>query len=217
MRIVKAGYEILTPISEKGEKELRFIEKCGRTAYKSEDKITDGSAEKFVAMLIKRGHESVLEHSILTVKFVCDRGISHELVRHRLCGFTQESTRYCNYGNGRFGGELTFIAPTFLKGKSLDDVRDMIDEITVMAALSEKSYLRLLQNGASPEEARAVLPNCLKTEIVVTANYRQWRNILKLRTAKDAHPQMRELMIPLLKELREKIAVVFDDIDVGEE
>lgn len=209
MKIIKSSYEILTPIPEGGKSELQFIEKCGRTAYKSEDKITDDSAERFVKNLIKRGHESVLEHSMLTVKFICDRGISHELVRHRLCSFTQESTRYCNYSNDKFGNELTFIEPCYFVPRT-----SMYDTWLYSCMDCEEKYLAMLQGGAKPEEARSILPNSLKTEIIVTANYREWRNIFKLRTAKAAHPQMRELMIPLLKELQKKIPVIFDDIEV---
>ena len=211
VRIVKPSYEILTPISEGGKAELQFIERCGRTAYKSEDKITDGSAERFVASIIKRGHESVLEHSMLTVKFICDRGVSHELVRHRLCSFTQESQRYCNYSGDKFGNELTFIEPCFFEEDEHKKACWWCDMRKV-----QDTYLRLLEYYASPEEARAVLPNSVKTEIVVTANYREWRNIFKLRCDKAAHPSMRELMIPLLKELQSKIPVIFDDIEVKE-
>lgn len=211
MKIIKPSYEILTPISEGGIDELKFIEKCGRTAYKSENKITDGSAEKFVAGIIKRGHESVLEHSMLTVKFICDRGVSHELVRHRLCSFTQESTRYCNYSNDKFGNELTFIKPFFL-----DENEYSYEAWEESCKTAENYYIAMLDNDCKPEEARSVLPNSLKTEIVVTANYREWRNIFRLRCDKAAHPQMRELMIPLLKELQAKIPTVFDDIEVIE-
>lgn len=211
MKIIKPSYEILTPISEGGKAELQFIERCGRVAYKSEDKITDDSSERFVKGIIKRGHESVIEHSMLTVKFICDRGISHELVRHRLCSFTQESTRYCNYSNGKFGNELTFIEPCFW-----NDEPDLYFDWKEVCVEAEFGYLDMLLNGAKPEEARAVLPNSLKTEIVVTANYREWRNIFKLRCDKAAYPRMRELMIPLLKELQSKIPVVFDDIEVIE-
>ena len=139
---------------------------------------------------MKQGHEAMLEHSQLSVLFTCDRAIANELVRHRIASFAQESTRYCNYSKEKFGGELTFIWPTY----------------------AEKDYKLMIANGMRPEQARCVLPLCLKTEIVVTANYREWRNIFKLRTSVAAHPQMRELMCPLLKELQSKIPVVFDDI-----
>lgn len=214
MRIIKPYYIILSDISEGGIKELQFIEQAARTCYKSEDKITDDgdSAKSLVKRLIKSGHEAMLEHSSLSVKFVVDRGISHEIVRHRLFSFAQESTRYCNYSKGKFGSELTFIKPCFW------DVEDynMITWLAVCSG-SETAYFNLLEEGATPQEARTVLPNSTATELVVTGNYREWRHFLKLRTDKAAHPQMRQVTIPLLKELREKIPIIFDDIgvDVG--
>ena len=211
MRIIKPYYIILSDISEGGIKELQFIEQAARTCYKSEDKITDDgdSAKSLVKRLIKSGHEAMLEHSSLSVKFVVDRGISHEIVRHRLFSFAQESTRYCNYSNGKFGSELTFIKPCFW------DVEDY-NMITWLAVCSytEAAYFNLLEEGATPQEARTVLPNSLATEIVVTGNYREWRHFLKLRTDKAAHPQMREVTIPLLKELQNRIPIIFDDIGV---
>ena len=206
MRVINPGFDILTPI--KGD-ELKKIELAGRTCYKSEDRISDDSAKDFVKMLIDRGHEAMLEHSSLSVKFICDRGVSHEIVRHRIASFAQESTRYCNYSKEKFGSELTFIKPCFFEGTAYD--------LWSAAMLnSETIYFGLLSQGATPQQARSVLPNSLKTEIVVTANYREWRNILKLRTAKAAHPQMREIMIPLLNELKTRIPVIFDDIIVEE-
>lgn len=214
MRIIKPFYEILTPISEGGIKELQHIEKIGRVCYKSEDKITeDGeSAKNFVKMLINRGHEAMIEHSSLSVKFVVDRGVSHELVRHRIASFAQESTRYCNYSNDKFGNEITVIKPCFW-----DETDTNFIEWKSTCEDAEAGYFRLLSDGATPQEARSVLPNSLKTEITVTANYREWRSFFKLRTAKAAHPQMREVTIPLLKELKAFIPIVFDDIEVEDE
>ena len=210
MKIIKAGYEILTAISERGISELQHIEKIGRVCYKSEDKITeDGeSARKFVKMIISRGHEAMIEHSSLSVKFIVDRGVSHELVRHRIASFAQESTRYCNYGKDKFGKEITVIEPCFFS--------PMSDSYTFWKHAMESAethYFNLLDGGATPQEARSVLPNSTKTEITITANYREWRNFFKLRTAKAAHPQMREVTIPLLKELKEKLPIIFDDIE----
>ena len=205
MKIINASYKIETPID--GAEILKRIEKAGRTCYKSEDRITEESAEAFVRMLIERGHESVLEHESITVRFVCDRGISHEIVRHRLASYSQESTRYCNYSGDRFGSGLTFIKPCFLPEVS---VTYRLWKRAMFVA--EKKYFGLLNWGCTPQEARTVLPNSTKTEIVMTANLREWRHFLKLRTAKTAHPQMRELTVPLLHELQERIPVVFDDI-----
>ena len=213
MKVIKPSFEVLTPISPFGIKELQHIEKIGRVCYKSEDKITeDGeSAKKFVAMLIKRGHEAMIEHGSISVKFVCDRGVSHELVRHRIASFAQESTRYCNYSQDKFGSELTFIEPCFWEKNSFN-----YDQWLTMMKNAEYYYLELLKNGATPQEARSVLPNSLKTEITITANYREWRNIFKLRTATGAHPQMREIMRPLLLYFKEHILVLFDDITFEE-
>ena len=205
MKIINASYHIETPID--GAEILKRIEKAGRTCYKSEDRITEESAKVFVRKLIERGHESVLEHESITVRFICDRGISHEIVRHRLASYSQESTRYCNYSNDRFRNNITFIKPCFL-----DEGTGGYKLWKQAMFIAEKEYFELLNLGCTPQEARSVLPNSTKTEIVMTANLREWRHFLKLRTAKAAHPQMRELTVPLLHELQERIPVVFDDI-----
>lgn len=208
MKIINASYEILTPIRND---ELKGIERAGRTCYKSENKITEDSAQKFVKQLIDRGHLAMLEHSFLSVKFVCDRGVSHELVRHRLASFAQESTRYCNYSQDRFGNELMFIKPCFW-----DEMTDgCYTDWERAMAYAERQYFTLIKNGATPQEARSVLPNSIKTEVVMTANYREWRHFFSLRAARatgPAHPQMEELAIPLLMEVSDKIPEVFDDI-----
>ena len=206
MKIIKPGFEFITPIN--GSVILKRLEECGRVCYKSEGKITDDSAPKFVAGIIKRGHEAVLEHCSFTVKFVCDRGVSHEIVRHRLASYCQESTRYCNYGKDQFGSEITVIEPCYLNENTFAH-----DEWKEACRRAETAYFNLLNWGLSPQEARAVLPNSLKTEVVMTANIREWRHVLKLRCSKAAHPQMREVATQLLKELQEKIPVLFDDID----
>jgi len=210
MKTIKPSYEILTKI-HRGEI-LKSIEVAGRTCYKSEDKITEDSASKFVKMLINKGHEAMIEHQSISVKFVCDRGVTHEMVRHRIASFAQESTRYCNYSKDKFGNELTFIEPCFFEKNPYD--RNM--ELWTQAMISaEQYYLEMIDNGATPQEARSVLPNSLKTEIIVTANLREWRHYFKLRTASVAHPQIREVSIPLLKELQEILPEVFYDIEVG--
>lgn len=208
MKIINATYCIKTPID--GAEILKRIEIAGRVCYKSENRITAESAENFVRTLIERGHESVLEHASITVRFVCDRSVSHEIVRHRIASFSQESTRYCNYSNDRFRNEITFIKPCFLE-EGTGGYKLWKQAMFV----AEKEYFDLLNWGFTPQEARSVLPNSTKTEIIMTANLREWRHFLKLRTAKAAHPQMRELTVPLLKELQEQIPVVFDDIGEG--
>jgi thymidylate synthase (FAD) len=203
MTIIKPSFEILDRIN--GEEILERIERYGRTCYKSEDKITLGSARKFVAMLLERGHESVIEHEKVTVRVICDRGVSHEIVRHRIASYSQESTRYCNY---RSKG-IQVIEPFFFVGEGKEEKYRLWYE--AMKAC-EKAYNTLIELGCSPQEARSVLPNSLKTEIVITYNLRQWRHFFRLRTAKRAHPQMREIAIPLLKEFQQLIPVIFDDI-----
>ena len=205
MKIVKPGVEFITPID--GNVILKLLEECGRVCYKSESQITETSAPTFVGNILKRGHESVLEHCSFTVKFTCDRGVSHEIVRHRLASYSQESTRYCNYGAGQFGREITVIAPCFLNPNT--DGWELWKEGCEAA---ETAYFNLLEYGCSPQEARSVLPNSLKTEVVMTANIREWRHFLKLRCSEAAHPQMREVALALLKEVHAKIPVLFDDL-----
>ncbi len=206
MKIIAPYHEIISNIN--GAEMLRNIELCGRVCYKSEDRITDGSAEKFVGMILKSGHESVLEHEKITVRFVCDRGVTHEIVRHRIASYSQESTRYCNYSKDKFGGEITFIRPCFW---AEDDEKYAVWKETMQGI--EDSYGKLISLGAKPEEARSILPNSVKTEIMVTMNLREWRHFFKLRTSERAHPQIREIAIPLLNELKGLVPVIFDDIN----
>ena len=191
---------------------LRRIEEAGRTCYKSEDKITDDSADQFIRRLIKSGHESVLEHENLSVRFIVDRGVSHELVRHRLCAFSQESTRYVDYD--KHG--LTFIKPPWVyvqSGIYDEHIMSFNNEWLMAMAESAKSYHRLIAfYNWSPQQARAVLPNSLKTELVMTANLREWRHVLRLRASKAAHPQMQEVMRPLLTYMNNHLPAVFEDI-----
>jgi thymidylate synthase (FAD) len=218
MILVKPSFTILEIMGGWGGiNPLQWIEVAGRTCYKSEAKLTKESAQNFVLMLLSKGHETPIEHSSMMVKFIIDRGVSHELVRHRLCAFSQESTRYVNYKGG-----CTFIIPpwiSFEPGEYSKDQPSSIDlgndsDLTWYNGMlqAEKNYQFLISNGWSPQQARSVLPNSTKTEIVVTANFREWRHIFKLRTSKAAHPQMREIMNPLLKEVQEKIPVIFDNI-----
>lgn len=205
MRIISTSFEILDEID--GEKILKRIETIGRICYKSEDKITESSAKEFIKKLLKRGHESVIEHEKISVKIICDRGVSHELVRHRIASYSQESTRYCNYFKDKFGNELTLIKPYFWN----DDIQKYNIWVETMQTI-EQNYNKLIEMGAKPEEARSILPNSLKTEIIVTMNLRQWRHFFKLRAAPNAHPQMREVSIPLLNKMKTIIPVIFDDI-----
>lgn len=208
MKIIKPGFEILTDLNP--ELILKHIEQCGRTCYKSENKITEESCRAFVKSIIYRGHEAVLEHFNVTVKFICDRGVSHEIVRHRLASYCQESTRYCNYSKDSFDSEITVIEPLFLTPDTFG-----YDEWKEACQTAEGAYFNLLEWGCTPQEARAVLPNSLKTEVVMTANLREWRHFFRLRCAKAAHPQMREIAIPLCKELQKKLPIIFDDVLEG--
>lgn len=210
MQAIKAYTQIYDDFN--GQDILNKIERIARTCYKSEGKIKEGSAEKMVAALIKSGHEAMLEHATLTIKFVVDRGVSHEIVRHRLAAFAQESTRYCNYAKDDFGSECTFIIPDHIQYKS--KAWDMWIE---QMKAAEKTYFDMLDFGLSAQEARCVLPNSLKTELVMTANLREWRHFFKLRAAGTTgkpHPQMLEVTVPLLAELKELVPVIFDDIEV---
>ena len=209
MKIISPSFEILTPLD--GQAILKHIELCGRVCYKSEDKITDTSAAAFVAGIIKRGHEAVLEHYDITVKFICDRGVSHELVRHRLAPTVKKAP-------------ATATTPK-------TDLRRNHCHLALFSVKREHRHAALgvgLPPGGgvlfqhahlccTPQEARSVLPNSLKTEVVMTANLREWRHFFKLRTAPAAHPQMRELAIPLLRRMQEMVPVVFDDLEVAHE
>ena len=211
MKIINAGFQILTNIN--GMEMLKNIEYIARTCYKSEDMMTDLSAVEMVKSLINRGHEAMLEHCVISVKFIVDRGVSHELVRHRMASYAQESTRYCNYSKDKFGNEITVIKPCFLDE---DTENYRIWKSSCEAA--EKAYFAMLDNDATPQEARSVLPNSLKTEICMTANLREWRHFFKLRalgiTGKP-HPQMLEVTVPLLAEFKALIPVAFDDLVQG--
>ncbi|MFQ9446420.1 MAG: FAD-dependent thymidylate synthase [Christensenellales bacterium] len=212
MKIIEQSYRILWNPGD-------VIEKAARTCYRSEDKITeDGSSDqKIKEMLTTLGHTAMLEHSVLSVEFTTDRAIANELERHRLCSFAQESTRYCNYSKDKFNNELTFVQPEWFDRFPIGkEYKYKVSLFRSLCDYSEAEYFALIKAGLKPEDARCVLPLCLATKLVMTTNYAEWRHILKLRTAKGAHPQMRALMIPLLEELQETIPVIFDDIKVEE-
>lgn len=205
MRIIEPSIEVLDELD--GYEILRKIERIGRVCYKSEEKITSESSKVFIGNILKSGHESVIEHEKVSVRFICDRGVSHEIVRHRIASYSQESTRYCNYSKDKFGKEITVIKPLFWKEDS-QEYKVWYDAMVH----SEQAYQHLIQMGAKPQEARSILPNSLKTEIVVTMNLREWRHFFKLRTAVNAHPQMREIACMALDTLRTEIPIIFDDI-----
>lgn len=209
MKIVAPKVEIVTPINSDGI--LKHIEMVGKICYKSESNITNESAGKFVEGIIRRGHESVIEHFHITVKFTTDRGISHEIVRHRIASYAQESTRYCNYSKDKFSKEISVVKPV-----DLDCMSDAYLDWHEGCIEAERSYFKMLAKGCKPQVARSVLPTCTKTELMVTMNLREWRHFIRLRSSKAAHPDIRILAIDLLKQFRNSIPVIFDDIEEEE-
>lgn len=206
MKIIDPYFEILNPDPAFWLQMAIRIERAGRICYKSEARITQDSCGPFIRQIIKRGHESVLEHESVSVRLICDRGVSHEMVRYRIASYSQESTRYCNYGES-----VTFIRPCFWNEDS--------EKFTLWqesCAVAEHTYMNLLKKGATPQEARSVLPNSLKTELVMTCNLREWRHVFRLRTSKAAHPQMRQLIVPMFLEFRELLPDLFFDIEVSD-
>ena len=205
MKIINASHQILGEINP--DAMMKNIEFAGRVCYKSEGNITDNSAAGFIRRIIQSGHESVIEHEKISVKFICDRGVTHEIVRHRIASYSQESTRYCNYAKDKFGNELTFIKPFFWE-ESSEEYRLWQDAMQNI----EQVYNQMIAIKATPEQARSVLPNSLKTEIIVTMNLREWRHFFKLRTSERAHPQIREISLPLLAEMKQLLPAIFGDI-----
>lgn len=234
MKIVEPSVEIIDEID--GEKILKKLEICGRTCYQSEPK--GNSAEDFIRNIIKRGHESVLEHISITARFICSRACSHQLVRHRLASFSQESMRFCAYNKDRFGNEITVIKPRCFKDVDFDHMADIklfanssprlyssyysvekydkriseaVTEWQVAQMHCEESYFNLINGGYKPEDARGVLSQDTKTTVVMTANLREWRHVFNMRCDSHAQAEIRELCTDLLKQMHDKIPAVFDD------
>jgi thymidylate synthase (FAD) len=214
MEIIKPSYEIIEPeLSLDQNRILRLLERYGRVCYQSKPGETPESGAKFIRGIIDRGHESVIEHLSITIIITCDRGVSHEWVRHRIASYSQESTRYCNYG--RKG--VRFILPLWMVDAPAEELEDFVRDLETEEAL----YLKYLKKWADkdtgkerPEKARYWLPQGVKTQLVATHNLREWRHIMRLRTAPAAHPQMRELTIPLLNDFKRSLPIVFEDIKV---
>jgi len=211
MRIVEQSVtlEWITPDA------LTVIERAGRTCYKSEAGMTADSGSAFVRMIIERGHHSVLEHASASFRIICDRGVSHEIVRHRLASYSQESTRYCNYDTAGHSNQITVIQPPFQFDNEADGA--------IMGAhwfeaceTAECAYLYLLRTGASPQLARSVLPTCVKTELVMTCNFREWRHFLKLRTSPKAHPQMQVIAGEIADQLVAECGPCFEGVATTE-
>ena len=216
MIIKKPEIEILSETSY--EELLKRVERAGRVCDKSEGNIKEGSAETFIRGILKRGHESVVEHGSITVRIVCDRGVTHEIVRHRIASYSQESTRYCNYANEKFGSQITCIDLASGFQYDLNDEKDRRKYEIWKKAMeeAERYYFDLLEAGAKPEEARSILPNSLKTEIVVTMDIREWRHFIRLRGGHAAHPQIREITKMILEEFSRRYPVFFDDLKIEE-
>ena len=204
-RVALPEYQILDDIN--GKEMLKRLEKIIRVCYKSEDKIGEGSAERMVGNIIKSGHTAMLEHDNISVKFITDRGVTHELVRHRHCGFAQESSRYCSYDKDKFGNKITVIKPLLFEKDSTEYQLWLRAMDNAGQAYFDLKNLCNVKN----DMARGVLPTDLKTEITVTASLREWRAIFGLRCANDAHPAIRKIMRDLLTDFHSKIPVVFDD------
>lgn len=196
MKFVKQGYEIMTPL--KREDILKHLELVGRVCYKSEDKITEESASRLISHLNMEGHESILEHVAISVRLITSRATSHQLVRHRMASFAQESQRYCNYTKDKFHNGITFIE---------SGERPPIYYNSLHVA--EATYFQMIKAGFTPEEAREVLPNCVKTELVITANPREWKHIFKLRTSQHASKEIRDLLLPLQEEFHSILPEIF--------
>jgi len=211
VQYVESGFELMLPPFFDGIEVLKIIERAGRISYKSEGNITEDSWRKFLTDRLshKPPHLTVIEHGYITVKIICDRGISHELVRHRLCSFTQESTRFCNYGKDKFGREITVID----KSKFFNTVHVAAAWRAAMVA-AEDQYMDLIDKKHPAEIARGVLPNDLKTEIVISTNLREWGHIFFQRTSEAAHPCMKEIMIPLHQKFQEMFPIIYDDLSV---
>lgn len=201
MKIIKQSWEFIN--EPDGEQILKLIELAGRTCYKSEEKITPESSKLFVKKLIDSGHHAMIEHGSISVKMVTDRGVTHEIVRHRVASYAQESTRYCNYSKDKFGGEITYITP--------DDFTLETDDLELLETI-QKHYMNKITQGKTAQQARYFLPNGLKTEIVMTANPREWRHFFTLRCSNAAHPQMKALAREMLEGFKKEIPILFDDI-----
>lgn len=211
MKLIKPSFEFLTELNRIDI--LKLIERAGRTCYKSDSAYTEKTGSEFLKMIAKRGHFSVIEHVSISVRFVCDRGVTHELVRHRIASYSQESTRYCNYQTG-----VTFIIPLWLYDQipegeytnlPTNSSRDAMVWISLMLDI-EGVYERVIKQGWIPQQARSILPNSLKTEIITTANLREWKHIFDLRCSEKAHPQIREIMIPVREIFREKLPELYE-------
>lgn len=201
---------------------MKRIERACRTCYRSEGKITEDSYKKLLTNCITRGHESVLEHEKITIQMICDIGVYKDLTRHRIASFSIESTRYCNYGKDKFDNEIKFIKPIFYESRheeECDDIEDVRNAIktkywkTCMENI-ESTYLQMAHIvSTTPDELRMLLPHSTAALVTMTANIREWKHILTLRTSKHTHPAVQQLMIPLLLKFKKEMPEIFNDVE----
>ena len=194
-----------------GKQIMKRIERACRTCYRSEGKITEDSYKKLIKNCITSGHESVLEHEKVTVRIYSDIGSYKDLTRHRFASFSVESTRYCSYDKDKYGNEIAIMNPVYIEVKEVYEVwKKTMEEM-------EKGYMEMKRLGASTDMCREVLPHSTAAEYTMTANIREWRHILSLRTTKNVHPSIRQVLIPLLKYVKEQMPEIFDDVEYDEE
>ena len=190
-----------------GKDIMKKIEKACRTCYRSEGLITEDSYKQLLENCINRGHESVLEHEKITIKMICDIGVYKDLTRHRFGSFSIESTRYCNYSKDKFNNEINFIKPIFADELNKFDIwKNTLQNI-------ENAYMQMVEAGCKPDEMRMILPHSTAAEVTMTANIREWKHILNLRTKKMTHPAVQQLMIPLLLNFKKNMPEIFKDIE----
>lgn len=205
MKIIEPSIEVQ---NFNGEQIMKNIEQACRTCYRSEDKISNESYKTLLKNCITRGHESVMEHEKITVRMVCDIGVYKDLTRHRIASFSIESTRYCNYGKDKFDNEIKFIKPC-----NIDEDSDLYAFWKHTMERIEMNYLHMAEHGATPDQMRMILPHSTAAEVCMTANIREWRHILDLRTKKMTHPSIRQILIPLLLLFKTEMPELFGDIE----
>ena len=194
-----------------GKKIMKRIERACRTCYRSEGKITEDSYKNLINNCLTRGHESVLEHEKVTVRIYSDVGSYKDLTRHRFASFSVESTRYCSYDKDKYGNEIAFMNPVYIEKKERYEIwKKTMQEI-------ENSYIEMKKLGATTDMCRELLPHSTAGEYTMTANIREWKHILSLRTTKHVHPSIRQVLIPLLKYFKEEMPEIFGDVEYDED
>lgn len=194
-----------------GKQIMKRIERACRTCYRSEEKITEESYKTLLKNCITRGHESVLEHEKVTVRMLCDIGVYKDLTRHRIASFSIESTRYCNYGKDKFSNEIKFIKPC-----NIEEGTEIYSNWKNACETIEENYINMSKDGATPDQMRMILPHSTAAEVTMTANIREWKHILLLRTSSHTHPAIRQLLIPLLLHFKKIMPEIFEDVPYDE-